>query len=175
MRKKLKKSKAKVEIRTDKTKTVEEAGPIQPDLQGDTVIEVLVFKLANEEYAVRITDMQEVLKYQTITPVPRTVEYLKGIISLRGKILPIIDLKDKLGAVGENGGKQRIIVLSGTDKTEPLGAVVSTVIGVLRFPETRLFPPLPTLTEKQKDFIEGVLRFQNRFISLLKVDEVTKT
>ncbi|MEK6528981.1 MAG: chemotaxis protein CheW [Nitrospirota bacterium] len=155
--------------------TVIPACPAGSDIKAETEdmqdeAEILAFKIANEEYAVRITDLQEVLRLQRITFVPRAPKYLTGITSLRGKILPVIDLKDRLGLTEENAGKQKIIVISG--KKEALGALVGTVLGVFRFPEGELLPPPSTLTDKEKNFIEGVVRMDNKFISILKVDEI---
>lgn len=156
----------------DADKTIVPAGPAVKaeikDIKDEA--EILAFKIANEEYAVRINDLQEVLRLQRITAVPRSPEYLKGITSLRGKILPVIDLRDRLGLTEENVGKQKIIVISG--KKEAFGALVGTVLGTFRFPEDELLPPPSTLTDKEKKFIEGVVRMDNKFISILKVDEI---
>jgi len=132
--------------------------------------EILAFKVASEEYAVRIDDLQEVMNNQNITPVPRSPRYLKGVTSVRGKILPIVDLKVKLGLTDENAGKEKIVVLSG--KKEPLGIMVGLISGVFRFPAGELLPPPSTLTEEEKNFIEGVVRMNGKFISILKVDEI---
>lgn len=147
-----------------------EAGIEEETVQEET--EILTFKIANKEYAVRIIELQEVLKEQKITAVPRAPSYLRGITSLRGKILPVIDLKTRLGLTDENGERQKIIVLSG--KKEPLGALVSAVLGVFRFPASELLPPPSTLTEEEKNFIEGVVKINNKFIPILKVDEILK-
>lgn len=187
IRKKLKKSEIKEtpetadkksEIIREEAKELGVSGKAEsPDASAEThpveTTEILAFKVANEEYAVRITELQEVIRYQKITAVPRSPRYLKGITSLRGKILPIIDLKERLGLAGKEGEKQKIIVLSG--KKEPLGALVNAVLGVLRFPASELLPPPSTLTEEERNFIEGVVRINNKFISILKVDEILKT
>lgn len=146
------------------------AGIEEETVQEET--EILTFRIANEEYAVRIIELQEVLKDQKITAVPRAPSYLRGITSLRGKILPVIDLKARLGLTDENGGRQKIIVLSG--KKEPLGALVGAVLGVFRFPASKLLPPPSTLTEEEKNFIEGVVKINNKFIPILKVNELLK-
>jgi purine-binding chemotaxis protein CheW len=158
----------------DADKTIVPAGPAgRPDIKEiQEEAEILAFKIANEEYAIRITDLQEVLRFQRITAVPRAPKYLRGITSLRGKILPVIDLKDRLGLTEENAGKQKIIVISG--KKEALGALVGAVLGVFRFPAGELLPPPSTLTDEEKKFIEGVIKMDNKFIPILKVDEILK-
>jgi purine-binding chemotaxis protein CheW len=134
--------------------------------------EILAFKLGNEEYAVRMTELQEIIRYQRITSVPCSPEYLIGVTSLRGKILPVIDLKLRLGLKGENAERQKIIILSG--KKDPIGALVSSILGVYRFPASEILPPPSILTEKEKGFIEGVVKIKNKFIPILNVDEIIK-
>lgn len=147
-----------------------------PEAEAETVTveetEILAFKLANEEYAIRVSELQEVLRNQKITAVPRSPEYLKGITSIRGKILPILCLKKRLGLERENTGKEKIIVLSGSK--EPIGVLVDAISGVFRFPSSELAPPPSTLTVEEKDFIEGVVKIHNKFTSILKVDEMLK-
>ncbi len=136
--------------------------------------EILAFKIANEEYAVRMTELQEIIRYQRITAVPCSPKYLAGITSLRGKILPIIDLKIRLGLTGGNGDveKQKIIILSG--RKEMLGALVNSILGVFRLPVSELLPPPSTLTEEEKRFIESVAKIKDKFISVLNVNEIAK-
>lgn len=149
-----------------------------PDVgvETDTVpvedIEILAFKIADEEYAVKMTELQEIIKYQRITAVPGSPKYLIGITSVHGKILPVIDLKDRLGLTDKNGERQKIIIISA--KKGPLGALVGAVLGVFRFSTGELLPPPSSLTDNEKNFIEGIVRINNKFISILKVDEILK-
>ncbi len=143
-----------------------------PDEEPVKEIEIIAFKIANEEYAVKISEMLEILRYQKITPVPRSPKYLKGVTFLRGRILPVIDLQYRLGLKGENGVRQKIIVFD--FPKEPVGALVNSLLGVIRVPETELLQPPATLDDREKSFIEGVVKIQNRFISVLNVDELVK-
>lgn len=140
---------------------------------SSTEIELIAFKISNEEYAVRLIEMQEIINYRKVTRVPRTPNYLKGITFLRGKVMPVIDLKERLEISGNDEEGKRIIILS-TSKGEPIGAIVSSFIRVLRFPENEILPPPATLSEKEKRFIKGVLRMDDRFISILNVEELIK-
>ena len=135
-----------------KAESTESAGAVteeKPETIEET--EILAFKIANEEYAVRMTELQEIIRYQRITAVPCSPEYLVGVTSLRGKILPVINLKIRLGLGGGNGEGQKIIILSG--KKEPLGALVDSILGVFRLPVSELLPPPSTLTEEEKNLI----------------------
>ena len=168
---------AKTEVEQEDAGKPEEVSkaelPSEEEVAPVKEIEILAFKIANEEYAVKIANLQEVLRYQRITAVPRAPKYLKGITSIRGKILSIIDLRDRLGLSAKHEEKkQKIIVLTG--KREPLGALVGAILGVFRFPESELLPPPSTLTDEEKSFIEGVVKINNKFISILKVDELLR-
>ncbi len=142
----------------------------EKDLPRVEKIEILAFKIANEEYAVKISELLEVLRNQRITPVPRSPQYLKGITSVRGKILPVINLKMRLGLKDDNLEKEKILVISG--KKEPLGALVGKIMGVFKVPANEFLPPPSTLTNEERGFIEGVVKINSKFISILNVDEI---
>lgn len=152
---------------TDEIVEVEEKGDSTPE------IELIAFRISKEEYAVLLVEMQEIINYRKVTRVPRTPRYLKGVTFLRGKVMPVIDLKERLEISGNGEGGKRIIILS-TSKGEPIGAIVSSFIRVLRFPEKEILPPPATLNEREKRFIKGVLRMDDRFISILNVEELIK-
>jgi purine-binding chemotaxis protein CheW len=162
----------------DAKKTREESKTESPDVEVEAKAvpiegtEILAFRIANEEYAVKIAELQEVMRNQRITAVPRSPKYLKGVTSIRGKILPIVDLRERLGLTDKNTGKEKIIIISG--KKEPLGILVGAVLGVFRFPSSEFLPPPSTMTDEEKGFIEGVVKINSKFISILKVDEVLK-
>jgi len=145
---------------------------IEPERTEVKEIEIIAFKVANEEYGVRVSELQEILRSQRITTVPRSPKYLKGVTFLRGRVLPVIDLKERLGLKGEMEKKQKIMVLL-TPK-EPVGIIVGSVLDIIRFPETELLQPPATLNENEKSFIEGVVKINNKFISILNVKEIVK-
>jgi purine-binding chemotaxis protein CheW len=154
----------------------EETGTInivkEEEIEQVKDIELIEFKVANEEYAVRLSDMQEIMRFQSITSVPRSPEYLQGVTFLRGKLLPVINLRKRLGLDGDNGGRQKIMVLSSL--RAPVGILVSSVLDVLRIPETELLKPPSTLNEKERSFIAGVVKSDEKFISVLSVDNIVK-
>ncbi|MBI5025316.1 MAG: purine-binding chemotaxis protein CheW [Nitrospirae bacterium] len=154
------------------TEVEETHGLAEPPGGIEEMVEVLAFRLSGEEYAIRIGDIQEILRNQRITIVPRAPSYLQGVTSIRGKIVPIIDLNSRLGLKKVNSERRKIIILFGTKG--PIGILVDKVTGVLKVSKNELHPPPATLTESEANFIEGVARIQDKFISLLKLEEVTK-
>ncbi len=143
----------------------EEDGPVEN-------IELIAFSVSNEEFAVRLTDMQEIMRLQIVTPMPRSPRYLEGVTFLRGKVLPVINLKERLSLDKGNVEKQKIIVML-TSKN-PVGILTDKIIEVIRIPQTDLLQPPSTLTDKEKGFIEGVLKIGDRFISVLNINKIVE-
>jgi len=135
-------------------------------------LELLAFNVASEEYAVKLADMQEIIRSQTVTPIPRSPEYLSGATFLRGKILPVVDLGKRLGLKSESGTHQKIIVISASKA--PIGILILADIDVLRCREDQILPPPSTLDESQIGLIEGVVNMNNRFMSLLNIDNILR-
>ena len=119
-------------------------------------IEMLSFQLSGEEYAVMVADVREVLKIRELTRVPNAPDYILGITSLRGTMLPVIDLCARLGLKSvERNEKARIIVVSTDD--EDVGLIVDRVNSVIRvLPEA--IKPAPEHVEQSADFLRGIVR-----------------
>lgn len=166
------------EIEAPSVPTVPEPPQLRAPAPQEKEIEILAFRVGDEEFGLRITEVQEILRAQRITRVPRAVGYLRGITSLRGKVLPVIDLGLRLGLRGEDAVTQKIIVISSRSEMrsteEPVGVLVSSVMDVIRLPQVELLEPPSTLSEEQRSFIHGVVRIKNRFISVLNVDEILR-
>lgn len=138
----------------------------------DEVIEILTFKLLKEEFAFRISQLKEILKYQRITKVPKTPDYVLGITSLRGKVIPVIDLRTKIlphEKTAEINEKLKILIIKGPKG--PIGAVIDKLIGVMRIAKAEILPPPAHLSEEQVKFIEGIAVLEKRFISIINMEE----
>jgi purine-binding chemotaxis protein CheW len=144
------------------------------------ILELVTFSLMQEEFAFRVSEAEEIIRYQKITKVPTLPDYVCGITSLRGKVIPVIDLKTRFslrnttdrtpsGAGSETqvgtDSVKKILILNGPKG--PIGAIIDKVIGVARFPEKDLLEPPGHLTEEELMFIEGVVIFEKRFISVI--------
>lgn len=138
----------------------------------DEIIEILTFKLLNEDFAFRITQLKEILKYQRITTVPKVPDYVVGITSLRGKVIPVIDLRTKILSKRLPVNmieRVKILIINGPKGL--IGAVVDKVSGVVRITKSEILPPPSHLDEEQVKFIEGVAVIDKRFISILNMNE----
>jgi purine-binding chemotaxis protein CheW len=161
----------KIKVENEKTKGRVVEDKIEEDKTGD-VIEILTFSLLKEEYAFRISQLEEIRRYQRITLVPRMPNYVLGITSLRGKVIPVIDLKTKLSLKDKPTGidqRGKILIIKGPKG--PIGVSVDKVIGVIRIAKSEILPPPSHLTEKEIKFIEGIAVVDKRFISIIHMED----
>jgi len=144
------------EAAPDTTVTVPPSSAGDPEATQQREIEMLSFRLSGEEYAVMVADVQEVLKIRELTRVPNAPGYIQGVTSLRGTMLPVIDLCNRLGLKpAKRNEKARIIVIRTDD--EDVGLIVDRVNGVIRaLPES--IKPAPEHVEQGVDFLRGILR-----------------
>ena len=162
----------RIEIEEEKNKAKKIEDKIGRDKRTE-VIEILVFNLLKEEFAFRITQIEEIRRHQRITMVPKMPNYVLGVTSLRGKVIPVIDLKTKLSLkdrpsdIDQSGGK--ILVIKGPKGI--VGAAIDRVIGVVRIAKTEVLPPPSHLTEIELKLIEGIAVIDKRFISIINMEE----
>ncbi len=147
-------------------------GP-EEEIEQETVplVEFLVFRLSDEHYAFKLSDLQEVMKDQIVTFVPKMPSFIVGITSLRGKIIPVMDLNARLSIKdGSQKSKRQIAIIKG--EKGPIGLIIDEVDGVRRIEETNIKEPPSHLNDEQIKFIESVVRDGKKFISILYLNEV---
>ncbi len=132
-------------------------------------IELLSFRLGGEEYAVTVDDVREVLNLRDLTPVPNTPGYVLGVTSLRGAMLPVVDLCKRLGLTpGVRDDKSRIIVVNPDE--EDVGLIVDRVTGVLRIMPDAV-KPAPENVEQGAEFLRGIVRRDDKLYILLDLQK----
>jgi purine-binding chemotaxis protein CheW len=124
-------------------------------MRAADALELLEFRLAGERYAVETRFVSEVHPLRDLTPLPGTPSFIRGIVNLRGRILPVYDLKKFFG-LPEQGvtDLHRIIVADGGDFE--IGLLADVVLGVRELSRAALSPPLPTLSAIAMEYLEGV-------------------
>jgi purine-binding chemotaxis protein CheW len=133
--------------------------------------EFLCFRIAREEYAIDIMEIKEIIKPRDVTEVPRSPDFISGIISLRGLILPVFDIALRLGFVKDCcTGKERVVVVRCGEGY--CGIMVDEVSQVVRLAEESLEPPPPVLDGIDRDFVTGIGRQGERMLILLNMDKV---
>jgi len=139
-------------------------------------IELLAFKLSNEEYVLDINRIKEIIRPVEITRVPRVPLYIKGIISLRGVIVPVYNLKNRLGLLEtnefSNDSQKRILIVNFDE--ELIGIIVDAVTGVVKINEDIIEPTPQIIKGVDAEYLKGVARTNNRLLILLNLDRVLK-
>ena len=130
-------------------------------------IQVVVFKLQDEQFAVETSRVQSISDMMEITMVPRAPKHIKGLINLRGNIIPLIDINLLLDVKSENAVQDNIIILELEE--ELAGITVDSVDEVLDIEEDSI----EKLTEdKKQSYIKGVINFKDRIVTLVDIDKL---
>jgi purine-binding chemotaxis protein CheW len=143
----------------------------------EEMLQLVTFKLGSEEFALDILLVQEINRRVEITKVPKTPEFVEGVINLRGKIVPVLDLRKRFGLVGREFTAQSRIIVVNIDK-RVLGLMVDSVSEVLRIPRHTVEPPPPIVAGIDATYIKGIGKFEGRLLILLDLGKVlsgTKT
>ena len=148
--------------------TVEENGGVS--VVGE-MLQLVTFNLGSEEFALDILLVQEINRRVEITKVPKTPEFVEGVINLRGKIVPVLDLRKRFGLVGhEFTAQSRIIVVNIDNRV--LGLLVDSVSEVLQIPAHTIEPPPPLVAGIDAAYIKGIGKFEDRLLILLDLGKV---
>ncbi|MBW2619598.1 MAG: purine-binding chemotaxis protein CheW [Deltaproteobacteria bacterium] len=133
--------------------------------------EYLTFPLAGEEYAMETDQVQEIISHQHITRLPRVPDFVKGVINLRGMVVPVIDLRQKLGFETQEYNQYTVIIVTNVaDKTT--GLIVDSVSDVRELTTAGIQPP-PELTRSAiSSYIKGVGKQEGRFLIILDLDRL---
>jgi purine-binding chemotaxis protein CheW len=135
----------------------------------------LTFNLDDEVFAIDIGKVREVLDFTSITKVPRTPEFMRGVINLRGSVVPVVDLRLKFGMTKTEKTVNTCVIImevSVDGETTVLGSLADSVQEVLDLGPDRIEPAPKIGTTRYHDFIKGMGKHDDRFIIILDVDKV---
>ena len=138
-------------------------------------VQYLTFKLAEETFALDVAKVREILELTGITKVPRTPEFMRGVINLRGSVVPVIDLRLKFGMpTTEQTVNTCIIVVEVqlADEIIILGALADSVQEVIEMEPAQVEAAPHIGTQLNTDFIKGMGKHDDRFIIILDIDRV---
>ncbi len=129
----------------------------RPAAAAVKMLHLVVFKLADEVYGVDIAAIEQIIEPQRITTVPRTPPYIAGLTNLRGTVLPVIDLRKRLGLLAQEPTRETRIVVAQIRNTR-LGMIVDAVTEVRHVPEASVEPPSPLVTTLDSTYITGIAK-----------------
>ncbi|MGI9953334.1 chemotaxis protein CheW [Moorellaceae bacterium AZ2] len=134
--------------------------------------QLVVFDLAGELYGLDIFDVREIIKDTPVTKIPRAPDFVEGVVNLRGKLIPVIDLKKRFGLEkGERTKEARIIIADISE--QEAGLVVDSVKEVATVDESSI-EPAPAVTTVNAAFVEGLARTDDKLIIIIKLDLLLK-
>ena len=129
----------------------------------------MTFYLAEEEYGIEILRVREIIGMMKITAVPRTPEYIRGVLNLRGKVIPVVDLRLKFGMEATEQTEETCIIVVETEDSER-GIIVDKVSEVLAIPVDAAKPPPYFGEEVDTSYIRGIGQTEGRVQMLLDID-----
>ncbi len=138
----------------------------------------LTYKLEDEVFALDITKVREVLDFTSITRVPRTPEFMRGVINLRGSVVPVVDLRLKFGMSKTEKTVNTCIIIvevAVDNETTILGALADSVQEVLDLDPAHIEPAPKIGTRLNTEFIKGMGKKDNRFVIILDIDKIFST
>jgi len=134
-------------------------------------MQLVVFSLGREEFAVEVTQVREIMRMEEITRMPKSPNFVEGIINLRGQIIAVVELAKRLNLeTGERSGDTRIIVVEAEDIK--VGMIVDSVSEVLRVAADAVEASPTLATDISSAFLQGVVKKDNRLIILLDLTKV---
>jgi len=141
------------------------------ELKEEDSIQLVGFKLGDEEYAIDVLKIQEIIRLMEITSVPRMEPYILGVINLRGKVIPVVDLRVRFDLERSDFDKKTRIVVVKFEK-EDIGFVVDEVTEVIRIDKSIVEPTPPLVGAVGQEYILGICKYRDRLIILLDIDRV---
>jgi purine-binding chemotaxis protein CheW len=138
----------------------------------------LTFKLEDELFALDIGKVREVLDFTTITKVPQTPDFMRGVINLRGSVVPVVDLRLKFGMVMAEKTVNTCVIIVEVDmdgEKVVMGAMADAVQEVLDLEPDQIEPPPRIGTKLNTEFIKGMGKHAEQFIIILDIDKVFTT
>jgi purine-binding chemotaxis protein CheW len=135
----------------------------------------LTFLLGGEMFAIGILNIKEIIEYGSLTEVPMMPEFIRGVINLRGAVVPVVDLSARFGRKRTEITRRTCIVIievETNDEKHDVGVVVDSVSEVLEIPATEIEPAPSFGTKIRADFIQGMGKVNGKFVIILSVNNV---
>ncbi len=158
-------------LQSTKGEKAANANSVTEDVADGEVIQLVSFMLDEVEYGVDILAVHEILRYPELTRLPNTPNFIKGVINLRGNVIPVVDVRIRFGfPKGKITDLTRIIVVETGGKH--VGLLVDNVYQVVRIPVVNVDPPSELMVGVSEEFISGIGRLKDRLIVLLNMSHI---
>ena len=146
-------------------------GAVYGNSDDSSLIQLVTFKIGDEEFGVDILMVQEIIRMMPITKVPNAPSFVEGVVNLRGKVIPVIDMRKRFGmSTSAHNDQTRIEVVN--LQGQVVGCVVDAVSEVLRIKESTVEPPPPVVAGIGAEYMRGVGKLEDRLLILLDLDKL---
>lgn len=141
------------------------------ETRANAELELLSFRLAEQEYSVDIMSVREIRGWTRATPLPHAPHYVRGVINLRGTVLPVLDLASRLGMPPVEGDARNVIIVV-QNGSQSVGLLVDAVSDILALPRAELQPPPDLTADAAHSFVEALTIVDGRMIRVLDLTMV---
>jgi len=133
-------------------------------------LQIVCFKIGSEEYGIDILQVQEIQKVPKILQIPFSKEHILGVIDLRGKVIPVVDLGKKFGIIADLSKSSRIVVVDIGGKK--IGLAIDSVSNVIKIDTDKIDPPPPVVKGISSKYIVGIAKLNVGFIVVLDINQI---
>lgn len=133
--------------------------------------QIVVFELNREFFGVEIAKVESIIKMQAITQLPHVPSFVEGVTNLRGKVLPVIDLRKRFGLAPQQADKNSRIIVISMDQSE-IGVIVDGVTEVISIPEGAVEPAPAITSSVDSAFLNGIAKLDHRLVILLDIERI---
>ncbi len=134
-------------------------------------LELIAFRIGEQEFCVDIMSVREIRGWVPATPLPRSPPFVRGVINLRGAVLPILDLAARLGLQPPEPTARHVIIVAQVG-TQVIGVLVDAVSDIITVGENTVQPPPELASGRVRTFVQGLLAIDSRMVSLISLDRV---
>jgi purine-binding chemotaxis protein CheW len=142
-----------------------------PTSSAPKTIELMAFRIGAQEFCVDIVSVREIRGWTPATALPHSPAFVRGVINLRGAVLPIVDLAARLGLPAIEANSRNVVIVAQIGR-QIVGLLVDAVSEILTVAEEAIQPTPDVASEMAKTFVRGVLAMQGRMISLIALDDL---
>ena len=138
---------------------------------NDTLLQLVTFAVGSEKFGIDILHVEEIMKMVQITRLPGSPDVIEGIINLRGKVIPVMDIRMKMHLPRKEYDSDTRIIVTET-KGETVGMIVDSVAEVLRMPASLTEPPPDTISGIDSRFVISIGKLENKMLILIDVEQL---
>jgi len=138
-------------------------------VSDDSMCELIAFTIGDQEFCVEVMAVREIRGWTPATPLPHSPGYVRGVINLRGAVLPIMDMSHRLGMEPTDPSQRHVIIVIQIGK-QLVGLLVDSVSDILTVPVSDIQPAPDVSKEMDRDFVQGIIPIEGRMVCLIQLN-----